>query len=269
MIYFFTFDLSPTLVHLGPLQIRYYGIIFALTIYLGYLLWRHQMTRGGYPADLADRFLIWGVVAVVAGARLGHCLFYEPEYYLKNPLQILYVWKGGLASHGATAGLLITLILFSLKHKLKIMDILDRFSMSAALGSAMIRLGNFFNSEIVGRPTDLPWGVRFIRYDGGRVPRHPSQIYEFLMGLSVLLVLYIVDRKAGKENRPTGLMAGVFLTLYFSFRFLVEFVKEYQVENPSFLTMGQYLSIPFIALGIGVLVWSRHNAKKKNESKAS
>ncbi|MDJ0765289.1 MAG: prolipoprotein diacylglyceryl transferase [Myxococcota bacterium] len=254
------FNLDPTIVRLGPLQLRYYGIIFATMLYIGFIIWRRQMLRGGYAVEIAEKFLMWGVIAVLAGARLGHCLFYEPERFLKDPITILYVWKGGLASHGATIGLVIALVWFARRYKVPIIEVLDRFSMSAAVGAASVRLGNFFNSEIVGRETDVPWAVRFVRYDGGGVARHPSQLYEFFFGLLVLATLYLVDRIAGREKRPRGLLAGTFLVLYFLGRFLIEFVKEYQVdrliEKESFLTMGQYLSIlPFLC-GVAMLVWA-------------
>ncbi len=249
-------------MHLGPFELRYYGIIFASMLVIGYLLWRWQMLRGGYSIELTDKFILWGVIAVIVGARLGHVLFYEPGEYFKHPLQILEVWHGGLASHGATVGLLIALYGFAKRHKLSVMEVLDRFSFAAAVGAAMVRLGNFLNSEIVGRATDLPWGVRFIRYDGGRVARHPSQIYEFLLGVFLLWLLYYVDKKAGREKRPLGLLAGLFMTVYFFGRFMVEFVKEYQALSHSFLTMGQYLSIPPFLFGIGILIWSHRRTRQ-------
>jgi phosphatidylglycerol:prolipoprotein diacylglycerol transferase len=260
------FNLDPTIVHLGPLQLRYYGIIFAAMLYIGFILWRRQMIRGGHSEEVAEKFLIWGVVAVLAGSRLGHCFFYEPGRFLKDPITILYVWKGGLSSHGATIGLVVALVLFARKYKLSIIETLDRFSMSAAVGAASVRLGNFFNSEIVGRKTDLPWAVRFVRYeDGGAYARHPSQLYEFAFGLFVLLVLYLADRRSGREQRPRGLLAGLFLVVYFAGRFMVEFVKEYQTLEDSFLTMGQYLSIiPFVC-GVVLLVWCKKNGKKESE----
>jgi prolipoprotein diacylglyceryl transferase len=250
----FIFDLDPTLVKFGPFQIRYYGLIFVAMFYVGFLLWRWQMRRAGYSEELAQQFIIWGVIAVIAGSRLGHCLFYDPAYFLSNPIEILFLWRGGLSSHGATIGLILAMIFFARKNGLSILEVLDRFSFSSAAGAALVRLGNFFNSEIVGRPTDLPWAVRFTRYDNGITARHPSQIYEFLLGILVLLLLLLVDRLSGRENRPVGLLAGVFMTSYFAGRFGIEFFKEYQVLDSSFFTMGQYLSIlPFI-FGVILLI---------------
>ncbi len=254
------FNLDPEIVKIGPFAIRYYGIIFVIMLFLGYLLWRWQMLRGGYSEDLAERFIIWGVIAVLLGARFGHVFFYHAEEYLADPIRILQFWKGGLASHGATLGLLIALILFAIKNKVHVLEVLDRFTFSAATGAAMVRLGNFLNSEIVGRATDVPWAVRFVRYDNGAVARHPSQIYEFLMGAIILLILYYADKWAGKEKRPRGLLAGVFMTLYFLGRFMVEFFKEPHTLHDSALTMGQYLSILPFLVGIGLLVWAWKNS---------
>ena len=255
----FIFDLDPVLLHLGSLQLRYYGIIFASMLYIGFLIWRHQMLRAGYRLELAEKFLIWGVIAVLVGSRLGHCLFYEWDRYSQDPISMLYFWHGGLSSHGATIGLVLAMLLFSIKYKLRYLEGLDRMSMPSAVGAAAVRLGNFFNSEIVGRETDVPWAVQFPRYDRmeGLAPvwRHPSQLYEFSMGLAILGILYLVDRKTGREKRPLGLLAALFLVLYFCGRFLVEFVKEYQNQDPGGLTIGQYLSIIPFAAGLLLLAW--------------
>ncbi len=257
------FDLDPVLLSLGPFQIRYYGVIFATMLYLGFLMWRSQMLRGGHSEDLANQFFIWGVLAVLVGSRLGHCFFYEPARYLRHPLEILKFWKGGLSSHGATVALVITLIWFAKKHRMHAMEVMDRFAMSAAIGAASVRLGNFFNSEIVGRETTVAWAVRFMRFDDGKVARHPSQLYEFAMGLLVLLVLYLADRWAGKERRPLGLLASLFFVFYFSGRFVVEYFKEYQAwATSSALTEGQYLSIVPILAGFAMLAWTIRHAQK-------
>jgi len=253
----FVWDVSPVMLTLGPIQIRYYGLLFAVMMICGYYLWQWQMLRGGHTQQQAEGFFLWGAIGVIGGSRLGQVLFYDPGRYLAHPIEILYVWRGGLASHGATLGLVLVLVLYARHLKLSKLEVLDRFSMSAALGALMVRIGNFMNSEIVGRVTDVPWAVKFPRcvYDSrlplDRVPfRHPSQIYEVFLGLFVLLSLYLVDRKY-KEERPLGLLASLFFLLYFSGRFIVEFFKEYQTLSPdkSFLTMGQWLSIPFVLIG--------------------
>lgn len=260
----FVWDFDPAMFSIGSFEVRWYGLIFVIVFLVGYWFWRWQILRGGRTLDIAQNFFIWGIIAVIAGARLGHCLFYDPAYYLSNPLKILYTREGGLASHGAMIGLIIALVWFARKYKMGIMETLDRFSFSAAFGAAAVRLGNFLNSEIVGRPTDVPWGVRFMRYDGGLVARHPSQIYEFLMGLVILLVLYLADKWAGKEKRPTGLLAGIFMTLYSLGRFVVEYFKERQSAiDDAFLSIGQLLSIiPFFA-GIWFLFMAVKDARAK------
>jgi prolipoprotein diacylglyceryl transferase len=245
------------MLSLGPVQVRYYGLLFAIMLIGGYYLWQWQMLRGGHSQRDAEGFFLWGAIAVIVGSRLGQVLFYDPARYLANPIEILYVWRGGLASHGATLGLVLVLVLYARHLKLSKLEIMDRFSMSAALGALMVRIGNFMNSEIVGRVSDVPWAVKFPRciYDShlplDRVPaRHPSQLYEVFLGLFVLVSLYLVDRKY-KEERPLGLLASLFLLLYFSGRFIVEFFKAYQTLSPdkSFLTMGQWLSVPFVLIG--------------------
>jgi len=257
------FDLDPIFIEVGPFQVRYYGLVFAATLLAGFFLWRGQMLRGGHSRKLADGFLLWGVVAVVVGARLAHCLFYEPGRYLADPLAILRFWEGGLASHGATVALVIALAWYARRHRVPVLEAMDRFTFSAAAGAAGIRLGNFLNSEIVGRATDLPWAVRFVHYDQGVVARHPSQLYEFALGLAVLGVLVLADRLAGRERRPVGLLTGLFFVVYFAGRFGVEFFKEYQALEGSFLTMGQYLSIVPLLAGAALLAWSLVRARAK------
>lgn len=255
-----TWDLDPVLINIGPATIRYYGVCFLIALLGGFRIWRAQMLRGGRTEEDAEKFLIIGVLAVIIGARVGHVVFYEWERFSRNPIEIFYFWRGGLASHGATAGLIIGLYLFSRIVKMSYIETGDRLMIATAWAASWVRIGNFTNSEIVGRVTDLPWGVRFPRYDWNlplaEVPaRHPSQLYEALMGAAIFLVLWAVDRKLG-EKRPRGLMTALFLTLYFSCRFLVEFFKEYQALDPgaSTITMGQYLSIPFALAGAAGLL---------------
>jgi len=250
-------DVSPVFFKIGPLEIRYYALIFVAMMLCGFYAWRWQMVRGGHPDAKAERFALLGLLAVVLGARLGHVVFYEPGICLQNPLRIFYFWEGGLASHGAALGLIAALLYFARREGLPFVEVADRFSMSAAIGAFSVRIGNFMNSEVVGRNTDLPWAVKFPRslYDHGLPldqvpPRHPSQLYEAILGLGVLLILYLVDRRL-REDRPAGLLAGLFLLLYFLGRFSLEVLKEWETLSPetSPLTMGQYLSIPFILLG--------------------
>ncbi len=243
-------NFDPVLIEFSRnFKIHYYGVIFALGIFIGYLLWRWQMTRQGHSEKDTEDFVLWGFLAVILGARLGHCLFYEPGYYLKNPLEILFFWKGGLASHGAAIALVLTLYFYHRVKKIPLLDVCDCFSMSAAVGAIAVRIGNFLNSEIVGRVTNVPWAVKFVQFEKYPLPRHPSQLYEVALGLIVLGVLYFTDHHYGTK-RPKGILAALFLICYFTGRFFVEYFKEYQVLPSSFpFTMGQLLSVPFVIAG--------------------
>jgi prolipoprotein diacylglyceryl transferase len=202
----------------------------------------------------------------VVGARLGHCLLYQPDYYLKHPLEILKVWHGGLASHGAAIGILVALGFFAVKEKKGYFWVLDRIAVVVALAGFLIRMGNLMNSEIYGVETTLPWGFVFLRNDE-RVPKHPTQIYE---GLAYLLTFFLLFRMYWKKkgNVYQGLLISIFLILVFTSRFLIEFVKEPQVEfeYAMKLNMGQSLSIPFIILGI-LGLWLSLRIKKPGLAK--
>ncbi|MCK5807645.1 prolipoprotein diacylglyceryl transferase [bacterium] len=267
-------DVSPTLVHLGPLELRYYGILFASTLLFGFYFFKMQMRRYGYKDEIADDFLIWGVLGTVIGARLIHCFFYEPSFYLSNPLEILKVWKGGIASHGATVGLITVVWVFTSRRKIPFLKLSDGIVMAAALGSSFVRFGNFMNSEIVGRLTTDGWGIKFLRYSPDKFSafksaagacvrddmqcltqywpvRYPSQLYEAIGGMIILIALLVAFHLQKKKQYP-GLIVGIFLSSYFSFRFFIEYVKEFQTLHSGF-TMGQYLSIPFFIFGVTVM----------------
>ncbi len=243
-------DIDPTIIRWGPIQIRYYGILFALTILIGFHFIKSILLRMNYPEERIYPAFYWIALGGVLGARIGHCLFYEPLRYLHNPLEILYIWKGGLASHGGTAGILAGTILFAIRNRIPIRVVLDTTTFGSAVAATFVRLGNFFNSEIVGRPTDLPWAIHFPRSSvGGSLARHPSQLYEAALGAFIFVVMILIDRMLG-NRRPRLLLTGTFLVIYFLGRFLIEFVKEYQaLGTDSVLTMGQYLSIPWFFLG--------------------
>jgi phosphatidylglycerol---prolipoprotein diacylglyceryl transferase len=255
----FTWNIDPILFKIGPLAIRYYSLLFVGVFLGGYALLKWQIQRGGGDEEDAGDFIVYGVLGVLVGSRLGHVLFYDLDKALKDPAWVFQIWEGGLASHGAVIGLILVMWLFTRKRGIPFIEGADRFSFSAALGAALVRVGNFFNSEIVGRPTDQTWGVRFPRFDRMPEPplRHPSQLYEVALGLFVLAALYVFDKRLGKENRPRGALISLFFVLYFAGRFLVEFWKEHQTPEPTpFLTMGQYLSIPGFLLGVYGLWWS-------------
>lgn len=253
------------------MPVRYYGIIFGLMLIGGFFLFRWQIVRSGASEDEAYAFVLPGVLGVLIGARLGHVFFYNYDKFLDNPAWLFAVWEGGLASHGATLGLLAALAWHSYRFKRPFWDTGDRFVFSAALGAAMVRLGNFFNSEIVGKVTDGPLGIRFPLYDRLPAeftpPRYPSQLVEFFIGLFVLGSLFWLDKKLGKENRPRGALSAAFLILYFSGRFLVEFIKERHGAVDSFiLSRGQLLSLPPLVCGLvlAALVYAKYKDSKRS-----
>ncbi len=252
---------SPELLRLGPLSIRWYGLLFALAFVLGYVIMQKIYKIEKKPLEDLDKLSIYVIVGTVLGARLGHCLFYDAEYYLSNPLEILKVWQGGLASHGAAIGILTALYIFSKKMKgQNLLWILDRLVIVIALGGALIRLGNLFNSEIFGKPTDVAWAFIFFRVDN--IPRHPTQLYEATFYFVSAILLYL-NYHNQKSELKLGVNFGLFLILIFGFRIFVEFFKENQsaFEATLPLNMGQLLSIPFVMLGVYYLI-RKVNPKK-------
>lgn len=256
-------DVNPEIFRIGSFAVRWYGLLFASGFFFGYLIFLRFFKKEGLSVDLLDKLTIYMALGTVIGARLGHCLFYEPEYYLHNPVEILKIWRGGLASHGAAIGILAALWLFVRKYKFSFIWILDRIVVVVALGGAFIRLGNLMNSEIYGVETSLPWGFVFIR-NLEMVPKHPTQIYESLTYFLIFLLLLWLYYRNDAKPKP-GLLFSLFLILVFGMRFLIEFIKEDQVafEAGMNLNMGQWLSIPFFLLGAGILVWSLRRRKKK------
>ena len=247
MIYW---NVSPDIFSIGPVTIRWYGLLFAMSFIVGYQIMTIIFKRENRSEqDLND--LVWYMIlGTVLGARLGHCLFYNPDYYLSHPLEILMIWKGGLASHGAAIGIITALILYTRKKKeISFLWIVDRVVITVALSGFFIRLGNLFNSEIIGKPTNGNWGFVFVSVDN--IPRHPAQLYESIAYLLIFIfLLSFYFRVKGKFKN--GLLFGLFLVSIFGFRFFVEFFKENQslFEQKLFLNMGQLLSIPFVIIGI-------------------
>jgi phosphatidylglycerol---prolipoprotein diacylglyceryl transferase len=251
---FITWSPDPEIFRVGGLAIRWYGLLFALSFVFGYIIMLRIFRKEGIPDKVLDTLTTYMVIGTVVGARLGHCLFYEPGYYLANPLKILYVWEGGLASHGAAVGIIIVLLLFARNQKKTFLWVMDRIVIVVALSGFLIRMGNLANSEIFGVPTTLPWGFLFERASNpaeALLPRHPTQIYE---GLSYLLIFfYLFWYYYKKDGKPAGgYLFGMFMILVFGMRFLIEFLKEPQVgfEQSMLLNMGQLLSIPLILAGI-------------------
>ena len=268
---YITWNIDPEIFHLGSLSIRWYGLLFASAFLSGYYVFTRYLRTDHLTSEMLDELLIYVAIGTVVGARLGHCLFYEPEYFLRNPFEILKIWKGGLASHGAAVGILLSLWLYIRKYKLSYLWLIDRIVIVVALGGAFIRMGNFFNSEIYGLPTELPWGVMFVRdklYDSATgailpvVPRHPTQLYEALSYILIFVSLLIFYRKRHDKMRD-GFIFGVFMILLFSARFFIEFVKNDQVafEAGMSFNMGQLLSLPFILAGIFFVVWTKYRPR--------
>ena len=246
---------SPILFEIGPLQLRWYGLLFVSGFLLGYYLMLWMYNREGKDVKQLDRLLYYLFAGAVIGARIGHCLFYEPAYYLANPLEILYVWQGGLSSHGGTVGMIIAGLLFQKHSSETFLYFADRLSIPIALGSMFIRLGNFFNSEILGNQTDSVFGIIFAKIDN--IPRHPAQLYEAAAYLFTLLLLFYLYTSKG-DKLKNGLLIGVMFTSIYSLRFLIEFVKQEQAEYTLGIPMnlGHLLSIPFIIFGIGLIAYS-------------
>jgi len=256
MLGFINWDVDPLIFKIGPLAIRYYGLLFALAFYAAYLVFTRIFKREKISMEVLDSLTFYMIIGVVVGARLGHILFYEPAYYLSNPLEIIKVWHGGLASHGAAIGILIALFMFSRKHKRSYLWVLDRIAIVVPLSGAFIRIGNLMNSEIYGGVTDKPWGFVFLR-NNETLPKHPTQIYEALCYFAIFGLLWWMYR-TGKKINNSGFFIGLMVTLLFTARFFIEFVKNPQVdfESSMIINMGQVLSLPFIAGGIFMMWWA-------------
>lgn len=245
-----TWSISPEIFSIGPLHIRWYGLLFATSFILGFKIMEWIYTKEKKNLDDLNDLIWFMILGTVIGARLGHCLFYNPEYYLSNPIEILKVWTGGLASHGAAVGILIAIYFYAKKKKDQtFLYVMDRIVITVALAAFFIRMGNLFNSEIIGQPTDLPWAFIFTSVDD--IPRHPTQLYEAFSYLASFFVLASVYKKSDGKFKE-GLIFGIFLIWIFGFRIFVEFFKENQsrFEQGMMLNMGQLLSIPLVVFGL-------------------
>lgn len=260
---YIVWDVNPVLID-SFVQIRYYSLMFAIGFWLGFNIVAKMFKHDGAPENWLFSLLIWVVCATIIGARLGHVFFYEWDYYSQHPEHIWRTWEGGLASHGGTIAIIIAVFLYSkFTTRLSPLWTFDRLVIPIALVGALIRIGNLMNSEIYGGPTDLPWGFIFVRgNEWPGVPVHPTQIYEALSYLALFGVLMWMYWKKHAQRRP-GLIFGVFLTCLFGARFLIEFVKNDQVAREATMTLnlGQQLSIPFIIIGIGLIIWAMKHPK--------
>lgn len=258
---YIVWNVSPDLLHVGFLTVRWYGLMFVLGFWIGFNILARMFRREGAPESWLSTLLIYVVVATLVGARLGHVFFYEWSYYSQHPWDIVKIWEGGLASHGGTIAIIIAVIIYSMvTTRRSPLWTFDRLVIPIALTGALIRMGNLFNSEIFGHATDLPWGFMFVRssqwhalYEG--VPVHPTQIYEALCYLALFGLLMWLYWKRNAGERP-GLLLGIFFVGIFLPRFLIEFVKNPQAgfEVGMTLNMGQWLSIPFVIAGLWLIV---------------
>lgn len=263
-------DFDPVLLQLGPIALRWYGVLFAGGFVAGYFIMQYMFRRKGYNTEELDKLLIYIFAGTILGARLGHCLIYEPDFYLAHPLEILKIWHGGLASHGGTAGVLLALWLYFRLNKPKytFLELADMLCVPIALVCVLIRLGNFMNSEILGMPTGGDYGVVFMRL-GEDFPRHPAQLYEAAAYLVTFIVLAFTYFKV--KNRPDGSIFALLFILVFASRFFIEGLKEEQADYSThlFLNVGQLLSVPFVLFGIIMLVvleirYHRHHKQSQH-----
>lgn len=258
-------NVDPEIFKIGPFALRYYSLMFVIGFitmgqYVKYLFKR----TGKIPEDVSS-LTTYIIAGMLIGARLGHCVFYDPVYYWNHPLEVLFIWEGGLASHGGYLGVLIAVYFFLRKKQTyKFLDLMDIVTAPSLFVGGLIRLGNFMNSEIYGKPTDLPWAIVFEKVDN--IPRHPSQLYEASGYLLIAGILFYLQKRFLNLWKP-GKILSVAIVISFFFRFLVEFTKDEQsslFSNPA-INMGQWLSIMFILFGVALFLY----INKSNSSEAS
>lgn len=260
MLSFITWNVNPEIIS-WPVHVRWYGLMFAIGFWIGYIIVARMFKREGAPEKWLGTLLVWVFAGTIIGARLGHVFFYAWSYYSQHPLEIIAIWEGGLASHGGAIGVILAVILFSIftTHRSPLWTF-DRLVIAIALVGCLIRIGNLMNSEIFGHATSLPWGFYFVRsrewhalYQGQAC--HPTQIYEALCYLALFgLLMWLYWRK--NEGERPGLIFGIFFIGIFLPRFFIEFIKNPQeaFEQDMVLNMGQLLSIPFVLLGIFLVI---------------
>lgn len=250
-------DIDPVVFGIGPLEVRWYGLMYMVGFLGFWWLARQRAKLERYPLQpeqVAD-LLFYGILGVVLGGRIGYTLFYNLPAFLDNPWVLFKIWEGGMAFHGGLLGVIIALWWWGRRHRLTLLQMGDFVAPMVPIGLGAGRIGNFINGELWGRPTDLPWGMVFPYVD--RLPRHPSQLYEFLLeGVLLFVLLWWFSR----QTRPLGAVSGLFLLLYGVFRFLVEFVREPDAHIGfiawGWLTVGQLLTLPMILIGMAMLGWA-------------
>lgn len=259
-ILYIVWDVDPAMFSINGFEVRYYGLMWVVALLLGERIMTHFASREGFSPKIIETGFIWIVLGAILGARIGHCLFYEFDYYSQNPIAMFTeIRNGGMASHGAAIGMLLGMWITSIKHKMPYVWWLDRLMIPVAIGGAFVRFGNLLNSEIVGSETTMPWGFKFMRLHENMglpeemvVAQHPTQLYEALCYLLTFGLLMWLYYKKDIARRKAGVMFGVGVIGIFLSRFFIELVKLNQedFEAGMWLNMGQLLSIPFIALGI-------------------
>jgi len=273
MLQYVIWDVNPEIFHIGAFSVRWYGLLFALGFLIGMQIMTHIFKQENKPVADTDSLLIYMVVATILGARIGHFLFYEPEVLFKNPLEVILPPFAGLASHGAIISIMLALWLYSRRKESRVTGqsflwVADRIVILVALAGACIRFGNLMNSEIVGRPTDVPWAFVFMNNtEYAKIPRHPAQLYESLSCLVLFFFLmWFWNRR--KAQTPRGTMLGIFLVWVFTLRFFYEYLKEDQVakEAGMYLNIGQQLSIPAVLIGLYFLIRSYRAPVPKPEA---
>lgn len=262
MLNYIVWDVNPELID-SFISLRWYSLMFLIGFLVGYKIVEKMFKHEGAPEKWLGSLLLWVMVGTIVGARLGHVFFYAWDYYSQHPIEILYTWEGGLASHGGAIGVLLAVLAFSkFTAKRSALWTFDKLVVAVAMVAGLIRLGNLFNSEIFGHATDLPWGFMFVNspewhamYAGQAC--HPTQIYEALCYFALFALLMWMYWKKDAQTRP-GLLFGTFLVGTFLTRFFIEFIKNDQVdfEATMALNMGQWLSIPFVLAGIGLIIYA-------------
>jgi len=266
-------NVDPEIINVLGISIRYYGVLFVSGLIICIYILGWIFRRENIPQEHLEKLTIYGIIGIFVGARLGHCLFYEPSYYFAHPIEMIlpitfppdggikFIGYQGLASHGGVLGLLIALYFYSRKTKHSMIDTIDLIAVVAGLSFGFIRLGNFMNSEIIGIPTTKPWGVIFELVDN--VPRHPAQLYEAISYFIIFAIMMILYKKM-RDRLKNGFFFGLANVLFVTVRFIIEFVKENQVgfEDGMTLNMGQVLSLPYMVVGIGFIIFGLMKTKK-------
>lgn len=256
--------IDPIAIEIGPFAVRWYGLAYIAGLLLAwrYARWLAKKPPKAVPPIAFDDFLMWATLGIVLGGRLGYVAFYNPAYFLANPLEIFFIWQGGMSFHGGILGTLVAGILFTRKRGIPFFAFGDIVACAAPIGLFLGRLANFINGELFGRPSDVPWAMVFP--NGGPEPRHPSQLYEAtLEGLVVFLILFLLVRANALQRR--GLLTGVFLIGYAAARLIVELFRQPDAHL-GFLfagsTMGQLLSLPMLLIGLSLVVWALRSYAK-------